>query len=55
MGSEETGVVDPQGRIYGVDGLRVCDASIMPSIPNANLNASIIMMAEKIAADICRV
>jgi len=43
------GVVDPQGRVHGMTRLRICDASIMPSITNANLNATIIMMAEKIA------
>lgn len=43
------GVVDPQGRVHGIERLRVCDASIMPSITNANLNAPIIMMAEKVA------
>jgi choline dehydrogenase len=49
MGTPEHGAVDAEGRVYGVEGLRVCDASIMPSIPNANLNAPVIMMAEKIA------
>ena len=40
---------DPQGRVYGVDGLRIADASIMPSIPCANTNISTIMLAEKIS------
>jgi 5-(hydroxymethyl)furfural/furfural oxidase len=35
--------------VIGVEGLTVCDASLMPSIPCANLNLPIIMMAEKIA------
>ena len=43
-------VCDPQGAVHGVDGLSVCDASLMPTIPCANLNLPIIMMAEKIAA-----
>ena len=42
-------VADAQGRIYGIDGLRVCDASLMPSIPRANTNLPTIMMAERIA------
>ena len=42
-------VCDPDGAVIGVEGLTVCDASLMPSIPCANLNLPIIMMAEKIA------
>jgi 5-(hydroxymethyl)furfural/furfural oxidase len=54
MGRADDGdaVVDNQGRVRGVAGLRVADASIMPSIPRGNTNIPTIMLAEKIAADI---
>ena len=45
-------VTDPSGRVYGVSGLRVCDASIMPAVPCANTNFPTIMVGEKIAATI---
>lgn len=42
-------VVDPEGRVIGVEGLRVADSSIFPQITNGNLNAPSIMVGEKIA------
>jgi 5-(hydroxymethyl)furfural/furfural oxidase len=47
-------VTDPQGLVYGVDGLRVVDASIFPVVPCANTNFPTMMSAEKIADDILR-
>lgn len=51
MGTEgnRMAVVDGAGRVHGVEGLRVVDASIMPSIPCANVNLTTIMLAEKLA------
>ena len=46
---EETSVVDGEGRVHGVASLRVIDASVMPTIPSAALNAPTIMLAEKLA------
>jgi choline dehydrogenase len=45
-------VVDPSGRVVGVDGLRVIDASVIPSCPRANTALTTIMLAEKLAAEI---
>jgi 5-(hydroxymethyl)furfural/furfural oxidase len=42
-------VTDPQGRVHGVEGLRVVDASVMPWVPRGNTNIPTIMVAEKIA------
>ncbi len=50
MGSDPHAVVDPESlRVHGVDGLRVVDASVMPSITNANIYAPVMMIAEKAA------
>ena len=49
MGTDDMAVVDHEGRVHGMQGLRVVDASIMPEIVTGNLNAPTIMMAEKIA------
>lgn len=49
MGYDEMAVVDTEGRVHGLQGLRVIDASIMPEIITGNLNAPTIMMAEKIS------
>ena len=49
MGQDELAVVDPQLRVYGVDGLRIADASVMPSIVTGNIHTGILMIAEKCA------
>lgn len=51
MGTDETAVVDPDTKVHGIEGLRVVDSSIFPTIPNGNLNAPTIMVAER-AADL---
>lgn len=49
MGFDEMAVVDGEGKVHGVENLRVVDASIMPQIITGNLNATTIMIGEKIA------
>jgi choline dehydrogenase len=49
MGLDKNAVVDSKLRVYGVDGLRIVDASIMPSVVSGNLQASIYMIGEKAA------
>ena len=52
MGADAMAVVDDQLRVHGIDGLRVIDASVMPTVTSTNTNAPTIMIAEKGAAAI---
>ncbi len=49
MGNRRTGACDEKGRVRGTEGLRVVDASLIPSIPHANIHLTVLMMAERIA------
>ena len=50
MGSDEHAVVDDQLRVHGLDGLRIADGSIMPTLVSGNTNAACIMIGEKAAS-----
>jgi choline dehydrogenase len=49
MGSDTSAVADPELRVRGVTGLRVADASVLPTIPNAHPNATVLAIAERAA------
>jgi choline dehydrogenase-like flavoprotein len=51
-GSIDDGAVDALGRVRGVEGVLVADASIFPIIPTANTNLPTLMLAEKIAGEL---
>ncbi|MFV0384812.1 GMC family oxidoreductase [Paracoccus sp. (in: a-proteobacteria)] len=53
MGVDRMAVVDPQLRVHGLDAIRICDSSTMPSLIGSNTNAPTIMIAEK-ASDMIR-
>ena len=53
MGKGEMAVVDPHLRVHGLDGIRICDSSVMPSLVGSNTNAPSIMIGER-AADLIR-
>jgi choline dehydrogenase len=50
MGVDPMAVVDPSLKVHGVEGLRVADASVMPSVPGGNTNAPCMMVGERAAA-----
>jgi choline dehydrogenase len=52
MGSDAMAVVDPNLAVYGTEGLRVADASVMPTVPSGNCHAGIVMIAERLAGQL---
>lgn len=50
---EKGGVVDQSGRVYGVKGLRVADASVLPTVPAANTMASCMLVGERVGRSVC--
>jgi choline dehydrogenase len=50
MGIDDLAVVDPQLRVRGVEGLRIADGSVLPTLPSGNCHAAIVMVAERAAA-----
>ncbi len=53
MGMGERSVVDSELKVIGVEGLRIVDCSVMPTVPGGNTNLPVIMLAEK-AADLIK-
>ncbi|MCY4316091.1 MAG: GMC family oxidoreductase N-terminal domain-containing protein [Roseovarius sp.] len=53
MGVDDMAVVSPELRVHGINGLRICDSSVMPSLVGSNTNAATIMIGEK-ASDLVR-
>jgi choline dehydrogenase-like flavoprotein len=51
----DDGVVDPECRVFGVDGLLVCDASIIPTVPRSNTNLAVMAVAERFVRRTARV
>jgi choline dehydrogenase len=49
MGTDAMAVVDPQCRVYGVEGVRVADASVFPVVPSGNCHSGILMIGEKVS------
>lgn len=49
MGLDHLAVVDPELRVHGIDGLRIADCSVMPTVPSANTHAAAVMVGERAA------